>query len=101
ADGRRDVAWFTARGTELTEDDWYAPGRSLGMYLSGRDLPARDAGGAPVVDDSFLLFLHADPEPAELTLPGTPWGASYEVVVDTAREGQEEAPGTVHAAGAT
>ncbi|MEW2348974.1 MULTISPECIES: glycogen debranching protein GlgX [unclassified Streptomyces] len=101
ADGRRDVAWFTARGEELTEDDWYAPGRSLGMYLSGRDLPARDAGGAPVVDDSFLLFLHAGPEPVGLTLPGPPWAASYEVVVDTAAEDQEEAPGTVHAAGAT
>ncbi|MCT9007282.1 glycogen debranching protein GlgX [Streptomyces rhizosphaerihabitans] len=98
-DGLRDLAWFTARGTEMTERDWYAPAATLGMYLSGRDIPGRDARGTPVVDDSFLAVLHAGDRPAPFDLPGAPWAARYEVVVDTSREDQAAAPGLVHRAG--
>ncbi|MFD5717697.1 glycogen debranching protein GlgX [Streptomyces sp. NPDC127036] len=99
ADGLRDLAWFTARGTEMTERDWYAPAATVGMYLSGRDIPGRDALGVPVTDDSFLAVLHAGDRPASFELPGLPWAARYEVVVDTSREEQGEAPGVVHRAG--
>ncbi|MFJ4833329.1 glycogen debranching protein GlgX [Streptomyces sp. NPDC088747] len=98
-DGLRDLAWFTARGTEMTERDWYAPAATLGMYLSGRDIPGRDARGVPVVDDSFLTVLHAGDRPVGFVLPGPPWASQYEVVVDTSRESQEEAPGVRHRAG--
>ncbi len=57
------------------------------MYLSGRDIPQRDARGEPVVDDSFLLIAHADHRAAGFVLPGPPWASSYEVVLDTAEEG--------------
>jgi isoamylase len=97
--GLRDLAWFTGYGEEMTEADWFAPGATLGMYLSGRDIPQRDAQGAPVVDDSFLCLLHAGTGPVSFPLPGPPWAASYEVLVDTSREEQHRAPGTVHPAG--
>jgi glycogen operon protein len=100
ADGLRDLAWFTARGTEMTERDWYAPAATLGMYLSGRDIPGRDALGAPVTDDSFLAVLHAGDGPQSYVLPGGPWARTYEVVVDTSLEEQEDAPAVTHAAGA-
>lgn len=99
ADGLRDLAWFTARGAEMTEADWYAPTATLGMYLSGRDIPGRDAWGVPVVDDSFLAVLHAGEGPVSFVLPGEPWAGAYEVVVDTSLEEQGEAPGDVHRAG--
>ncbi|WP_030383226.1 MULTISPECIES: glycogen debranching protein GlgX [unclassified Streptomyces] len=99
ADGLRDLAWFTARGEEMTEPDWYAPAATLGMYLSGRDIPGRDARGEPVVDDSFLAVLHAGGEGVSFVLPGVPWGERYEVVVDTGREPQDAAPGEVYAGG--
>ncbi|MFE1026361.1 glycogen debranching protein GlgX [Streptomyces sp. NPDC058818] len=100
ADGLRDLAWFTARGTEMTERDWYAPAATLGMYLSGRDIPGRDERGDPIVDDSFLAVLHAGDRPVSFVLPGPPWAERYEVVVDTGRERQAEAPGGTHPAGA-
>ncbi|GHI04838.1 glycogen debranching protein GlgX [Streptomyces cellostaticus] len=100
ADGLRDLAWFTSRGEEMTEGDWYAPAATLGMYLSGRDIPGRDERGAPVLDDSFLAVLHAGENPTGFVLPGPPWAERYEVLVDTSREDQTEAPGTVHPAGA-
>jgi len=98
-EGLRDLAWFTGSGEEMTEPDWYALSTTLGMYLSGRDIPQRDARGEPVLDDSFLVVLHAGHQPGEFRLPGPPWGRAYELVVDTAREEQRTGPGTVHPAG--
>ncbi|MFF3315411.1 glycogen debranching protein GlgX [Streptomyces sp. NPDC003035] len=101
ADGLRDLAWFSADGTEMTERDWYAPAATLGLYLSGRDIPGRDARGVQVTDDSFLAILHADHRPVAYRLPGPPWAESYELVLDTALENQSDAPGTVHRGGET
>ena len=99
ADGLRDLAWFTARGTEMTERDWYAPAATLGMYLSGRDIPGRDERGEAISDDSFLAVLHAGEAPADFVLPGPPWAERYELLVDTGREDQTGAPGTAYPAG--
>ncbi|MCT9091505.1 glycogen debranching protein GlgX [Streptomyces sp. ASQP_92] len=100
-DGLRDLAWFTVRGEEMTERDWYAPAATLGLYLSGRDIPGRDARGAPVTDDSFLILLHSGDRPASCVLPGPPWAASYERIVDTSLEDQAEPPGGTHRGGDT
>ncbi|MBC2874521.1 MULTISPECIES: glycogen debranching protein GlgX [Streptomyces] len=100
SDGLRDLAWFTARGTEMTESDWYAPAATLGMYLSGGDIPQRGPDGTPVTDDSFLVVLHAGDAPIRFTLPGPPWAEAYELLVDTALEEQETAPGARRPAGA-
>ncbi|MFE3070082.1 glycogen debranching protein GlgX [Streptomyces sp. NPDC059247] len=99
ADGLRDLAWFTAGGTEMTDADWYAPTATLGLYLSGRDIPGRDERGEQVIDDSFLAVLHAGPGPLDFRLPGAPWARTYALVVDTGREDQSGEPGTRHAGG--
>ncbi|WP_103884787.1 glycogen debranching protein GlgX [Actinacidiphila yanglinensis] len=96
-EGLRDVTWFGPAGREMTEADWFAPSATLGMLLSGQDIPQRDARGEPVVDDSFLLIVHADHRPVEFTLPGPPWASGYDEVLDTARE---DPPGRARAAGA-
>ncbi|GAA1899696.1 glycogen debranching protein GlgX [Streptomyces sodiiphilus] len=98
--GMRDLGWFAADGREMTEDDWHAPGLTLGMFLSGRDIPQRDAKGVRVTDDSFLAIWHAAAGRIRFPLPGPPWAGSYELVVDTSREDQREAPGSVHRGGA-
>ncbi|WP_411123357.1 glycogen debranching protein GlgX [Streptomyces sp. x-19] len=94
--GLRDLAWFGADGAEMTEADWYAPGATLTMYLSGNDIPQRDARGVRVTDDSFLAVLHADAAPRTVVLPGLPWAGSYELLVDTSTEpppdGEAEPP---------
>ncbi|MFI0784172.1 glycogen debranching protein GlgX [Streptomyces lydicus] len=99
--GLRDLAWFTADGTEMTEQDWYTPGATLGMYLSGNDISQRDARGIRIVDDSFLAVLHAAARPRAVTLPGPPWAQSYELLLDTAREEQPGAAERVYPAGGT
>ncbi|MFI0984664.1 glycogen debranching protein GlgX [Streptomyces exfoliatus] len=101
ADGLRDLAWFGADGTEMTERDWYTPTATIALYLSGRDIPGRDERGEQITDDSFLAVLHAGPEPLDFRLPGPPWAETYELTVDTAREDQSAAPGTEHRGGET
>jgi glycogen operon protein len=53
------------------------------MYLDGRGIRHRDERGRPVVDESYLIWLHAGPDPVEVVLPGPPWGDGYELVVAT------------------
>jgi glycogen operon protein len=86
-DGVKDLAWFTPEGRELTDADWFAPSvRTLGMYLSGTGIRTRGPRGEPIVDDSFLVLLHAGAEVVDFTLPGAPWASSYDVVLSTAEE---------------
>ena len=36
-----------------------------------------------MVDDSYLVQLHAGPEPVTVQLPGPPWADGYELVLST------------------
>ncbi|WP_245816948.1 glycogen debranching protein GlgX [Geodermatophilus saharensis] len=82
--GTRDVAWFAPAGGQLTTGDWFdADLQTVGMYLDGRAIRHRDPYGRPVVDDSYLVQLHAGPEPVTVHLPGAPWADGYEFVVST------------------
>ncbi|HET6964891.1 MAG TPA: glycogen debranching protein GlgX [Acidimicrobiales bacterium] len=85
AEGLPDVAWFRPDGAEMTDTDWtvgYA--KSLGVYLNGSAIPDPDEHGRPIVDDTFFLVLNAWDQEMEFKLPGARWGASWEVLLDTA-----------------
>jgi isoamylase len=82
--GTRDLAWFAPDGGQLTTHDWFDTDlQTLGMYLDGRGIRHRDAQGRRLVDDSYLVQLHAGPEPVTVHLPGPPWADGYELVVST------------------
>jgi isoamylase len=82
--GTRDLAWFAPGGGQLTTGDWFDTGlQTLGMYLDGRGIRHRDERGRPVVDDSYLIWLHAGADPVDVTLPGRPWADGYELVAST------------------
>jgi isoamylase len=83
--GRKDVGWFGPDGAELAHRHWLDPAlRTLGMFLGGDAVRHRGQRGERIMDDSFLLILHAGHESTEFRLPGPPWGETYELVVDTA-----------------
>ncbi|MGZ4539832.1 MAG: glycogen debranching protein GlgX [Blastococcus sp.] len=82
--GTRDLAWFAPDGGQLTTADWFDTGlQTLGMYLDGRGIRHRDQHGRGVVDDSYLIQLHAGPDAVSVELPGPPWADGYELVVST------------------
>jgi glycogen operon protein len=82
----------------MTDTDWHSPNATLGMYLSGCDIPQRDALGREIIDESFFVVLHSGHLPVSFTLPGLPWAEEYELVLDTALEDQTGPPGTREAA---
>jgi glycogen operon protein len=63
------------------------------MYLDGRGLRHRDRRGQVVVDESYLMILHADDQPITFRLPATPWAAAYAVVLDTTFDSAVPDPG--------
>jgi glycogen operon protein len=81
----KDLAWFHPSGRELGDPDWFDSDlRTIGMYLDGRGLRHRGEHGEHIVDESYLLVLHAGDDLVSFTLPAAPWAASYDVVLDTA-----------------
>ena len=81
---RQAPAWFAPGGGQLTTADWFDVGlQTIGMYLDGRGIRHRDALGRPVIDVSYLVWVHAGPAPVEVQLPGSPWADGYELLVST------------------
>ncbi|CAA9229348.1 MAG: GH13_11 / GH13 / GH13_10 / GH13_13 / CBM 48 / GH13_14 / GH13_32 [uncultured Corynebacteriales bacterium] len=84
AEGRKDLAWLRADGTEMTEREWHAPDlRTLGMYLDGDGIRQRGPRGERLSGESYLLVLHAGAEDTTFALPGLPWADGYRIVLDT------------------
>jgi isoamylase len=84
-DARMDVAWFTASGEPMTDDDWKACGRAMAVFLNGGAITEPDSRGRRIVDDSFLLLVNTGPEGTPFDLPGPPYDGPWEVVLDTAQ----------------
>ncbi|MEP7019933.1 MAG: glycogen debranching protein GlgX [Pseudonocardiales bacterium] len=94
-EGCKDLAWFHPAGRELSEDDWFdSELRSIGMYLDGRGLRHRNSRGQVIIDDSYLLVLHAGDLAGTFRLPQLPWATAYEVVIDTTCAGGVPDPDT-------
>jgi glycogen operon protein len=82
----KDITWLRADGGEMTDADWESGElRALGMRLSGDALTERDERGQLVTDDTVLLVLNADHEPAGFTLPPASEHGQWQVLVDTAK----------------
>ncbi|CAM5400155.1 glycogen operon protein GlgX [Streptomyces narbonensis] len=85
----------------MTERDWHAPTATLGLYLSGRDIPGRDERG----DRSPTTASSPSCTPATRRWSSgcrvRPGRSRIKLLVDTTREDQSRAPGTVHRGGGT
>lgn len=97
--GRADLIWFRSDGAEMTENDWFDDKRrTLMMWIDGSNSQARTRDGELIPDHSWLLLLHADDEPAEVTLPGTEFGDTFKPTLDTATaDGSPVLPGALAA----
>ncbi|MGZ4290866.1 MAG: glycogen debranching protein GlgX [Gaiellaceae bacterium] len=83
--GLPDVWWFRADGRRMTQRDWQrGDAYTLGVFLNGREIPARDAHGAEIVDDSFLLLFNSYHEPISFLLPARRFGRGWLPELDTA-----------------
>jgi glycogen operon protein len=77
----RDLVWLTIEGKEMDGNDWNNEGaRVFGMLIDvpGReDLPGRDI---------ILLLFNGGHEAAEFTVPKSPRGVGWQVLLDTSQD---------------
>jgi isoamylase len=99
--GNPDLVWFRPDGEEMAETDWFDDGRrTLGMWIDGSDCLSRTRDGELISDHSWLLLLHAGPDPMEIVLPGAEYSETFDPMLDSSTaDGSPAAPGSL-AAGA-
>ena len=82
--GPKDLAWLHPEGREMTEPDWYdAHLRTLGAFITGDPLRAPGPRGEQQRDQSFLLWLNAQPHPCDVRLMADSWVEAGEIVLST------------------
>ncbi len=82
----KDLAWFDMHGAEMSQHAWHSPDtRTLSTFINGR-MKARNETGEPMVDDSFLIILHAGDEAVHVRLPAPPYGPAFIPMLDTVDE---------------
>jgi glycogen operon protein len=80
----KDLTWFAPDGTEMTDEQWRAPGaRTLAVQFAGDAIDDRGPRGERITDDTLLVILNADERPVAFTLPNHESARRWEVVFDT------------------
>ncbi|HEY6609486.1 MAG TPA: glycogen debranching protein GlgX [Candidatus Limnocylindria bacterium] len=80
----KDLTWFALDGTEMTDEQWQAPGvRTLAVQYAGDAINDRGPHGERITDDTLLIILNADERPVAFTLPNHEAARRWEVVFDT------------------
>jgi glycogen operon protein len=90
----RDIVWYRPDGREMIEGDWHDGRRAIGAWLAGAAADVTDARGRPIVDDTLLLLLNADPEPVDFRVPAAS-GGRWSIALDTAYPDEPEGARTV------
>ncbi|HMR14353.1 MAG TPA: glycogen debranching enzyme GlgX, partial [Arachnia sp.] len=73
---RVDLTWMNGTTGQMDQHDWHDGSRRLlGMYVSNDH-------------EAFLTWFHSGADDVDITLPGLPWAASYEVVWHSADDGE-------------
>jgi len=95
----RDVMWFNAGGSEMSEKEWTSPFvRCLGMLLSGDTIDVLNFEGEPIRDETFLLLINAHYEPVPFVLPGQEH-IEWQLILDTTHADGFLTEGTKFASG--
>jgi isoamylase len=80
----RDIAWLTKAGVPMTPEDWNSGFKSLAVFLNGEAIPAPNARGERVVDDTFLLCFNAHSKPVDVVAPDDDFAVEWTAELDSA-----------------
>ena len=83
-----DAWWFRPDGRPMAQRDWHEL-RHLGVFLNGQETDLVTAEGEPIVDDSFIVFVNAEPDTVVFRLPPRRFGLEWTLELSTA---QPDAP---------
>jgi glycogen operon protein len=96
-EGIKDLSWFSPSGKDMSDQDWGAFVRCIGMRLAGDLIGEVNDRGEPIVGDSLLVLMNAHHEPIPFVLPPTNPEHQWELLIDTA---DDSASATMPVAGA-
>jgi isoamylase len=80
----RDIAWLTSAGIPMTPDDWNSGFQCVAVFLNGEAIPAPNARGERVIDDTFLLCFNAHSDPVDFIAAEGDYAAEWTAALDTA-----------------
>jgi glycogen operon protein len=75
---RKDIAWYTPAGAEMSGDDWQREGRAIGVFFGDRPL--------------FAVLFNAGDHDVTFTLPESA-AVQWRLLLDTAHDTVAEPPG--------
>ena len=80
----KNIAWYQTNGQEMTQEQWNTGWmRSLAVMFNGSTLDDADEMGEPLKDDSFLMLLNSYGEKVAYTLPASPHGRGWKLLMNT------------------
>jgi isoamylase len=83
-DELKDIVWLRSDGQEMTDADWTSSSvKCIGVLYDGEDHNEIDQNGNPLIDDTLLMILNSYRDPIRFTLPATPSGGRWEILIDT------------------
>jgi isoamylase len=86
-EGLPDVEWLTTDGSAMSDEDWQTDFvRSVGVFLNGNGIRARDRRGQRITDDHFVLYFNAHDGAVQFVLPSAEYAPTWQVELDTADE---------------
>ena len=82
-----DIAWFEPSGAPMDTEAWNTSySRSLTVFVNGEAIEEPDMTGGRIVDDSLLVFVSANADHLDFTVPGADYGAAWTPVLCTDTE---------------
>jgi glycogen operon protein len=80
----KNIAWYRTDGQEMTHEQWNTGWmRSLAVMFNGATLDDADEMGEPLKDDSFLILLNSYSEQVTYTIPRSPHGRGWKLLMNT------------------
>ena len=80
----KNIAWYRTDGQEMTHEQWNTGWmRSLAVMFNGATLEDADEMGEPLKDDSFLILLNSYSEQVTYTIPRSPHGRGWKLLMNT------------------
>jgi glycogen operon protein len=86
--GSKEIAWLTAEGEEMKEDDWRDPGNHLLGMLLRLVTPSEGLGPSAAGEEAWLLLLNGGGRSRSFALPALRRSGTWTELLNTAHPGE-------------
>lgn len=88
-----DIVWLDVDASTMQPEDWDSGfGRSVGVFLNGDGIRAKDTRGRRITDVNFLLYFNAHDDMVNFTMPADEYAPAWDIIIDTAGHNADTEP---------